>query len=79
MHFRSADLYGCFMEDSGIDSRRACPELVERGRLKVTLVQIKLGDKIFALYQGTTSVVPPPGSNSQGFRVCHRKNCTKFH
>jgi hypothetical protein len=34
--------------------------------------------ELFALYQGTTSVVPSPGQNSQGFSPCHRTICTKF-
>jgi hypothetical protein len=33
---------------------------------------------LFALYQGTTLVVPPLGQNGQGFSPCHRKICTKF-
>jgi hypothetical protein len=40
--------------------------------------QIKLCNKFFALYQGTTLVVPPPAENGQGFSPCHRKICTKL-
>jgi hypothetical protein len=32
-----------------------------------------LGFYVFALYQGTTSVVPLPGQNGQGFSPCHRE------
>jgi hypothetical protein len=33
----------CENQDLRVESRRACPELVERGRLNFTLVQIRLG------------------------------------
>ena len=34
--------------------------------------------ELFALYQGTTLVVPPAAQNGQGFSPCHRKIQTKF-
>jgi hypothetical protein len=45
------------------------------GQLKVA--QVKLRNKLFALYQGTTLVVPPLAKR-QGFSPCSRRICTKF-
>jgi hypothetical protein len=38
----------------------------------------ELGHLLFALYQGTTSVVPLKVQERLGFSPCHRKICTKF-
>jgi hypothetical protein len=35
-------------------------------------------NKPFALYQGTTLVVPYSRNKRQGFSPCHRKICKKF-
>src|ERR1700678_772091 len=45
---------------------------VPKGRLIFKLVQFRLGNKLFALYQGTTLVVPKGATKSGGFSVCVR-------
>jgi hypothetical protein len=54
---------------------RLADEPIPKGRLKVTLVQMKLCNKLFALlYQGTTSVVPRPAEMVRAFSPFHRKS-----
>jgi hypothetical protein len=42
------------------------------------LVQIRLGNEFFALYQGTTSVVPPSAKMVRALSPCHRKIRAEF-
>ena len=58
-----------FRGDDGLKSLR---EDYARG---VRLVQVSHCNKLFALYQGTTLVVPLPGQNGPGFSPCRREIC----
>src|ERR1700733_13318389 len=68
--YRPRRCHSCSITDSRVLNKSdivlfpAVPSKKEAFRL----VQINLGNKLFALYQGTTSVVPPPGPKWSGLK-----------